>query len=473
MNLTYANYYSYERPYQNYAWLADEHMVSISPIGGSWGGGPALTYNATTGYPNNIVAGNEAVMVLEMNNSEPVGSSFVITWSGPSDGIFVDGATVTGTNTYTWIKSSAGNVNFLVRFRSNSITNLVVRRTGESITGKFRQTFLNRCKRYNTLRFMNWGAINEWNAAITSWSQRIPETHRSQGSLTRGVSYETMIDLCNQTGCNMWINIPHVANDDWCTQLANLILSRRTGNWNVIVEWSNEVWNGIFPQHAYAQAQGGGSPAWAYYEYTILRSQQIAALMRATGLKIEMVLNLQAHTTDHLWYLRDRTSPPPYNLDGINTLSIAPYFGSRAHLTSPVNYRLQLLVGGLTEVFTHCDWHIDNEVVTSINNMKDICAVRGKNLNFYESGQHLQALEFDTTLSNLFIDANRDSRMYTAYMKYLRKLHELSPTLNCTFDSARAFTNKGSWGLVEYEDQSLVTAHKMRAWLDWLTETKQ
>ncbi len=182
---------------------------------------------------------------------------------------------------------------------------------------------------------MNWAAINEWDPAITTWSQRLPETHRSQYSILRGSSYETMIDLCNATQCNMWMCVPHCVNDAWITNLANLILSRRTGNWGVYLEWSNEVWNGLFKQHAYAQAQGGGTPAWAWYEYTILRSQQVAALARATGLKINMVLNLQAYTTDHTWYLKDRVSPPPLNLDGIDTLAIAPYFGSRAHETTP------------------------------------------------------------------------------------------------------------------------------------------
>ncbi len=473
MNLANPNYYTTERAFQNYMHYMDEYMVSIAPIGGNWNSGPALTYNATTGYPNNIVNGNEAVMAMDMFDCEPVGTSFTITWTGPSNGVFVDGSTSTGTNQLTWVKSSAGKITFLCRLRSNSISNLVIRRTAEPLTGKFRTAFLDRCKRYNTLRFMNWAAINEWDPAITTWSQRLPETHRSQYSILRGSSYETMIDLCNATQCNMWMCVPHCVNDAWITNLANLILSRRTGNWGVYLEWSNEVWNGLFKQHAYAQAQGGGTPAWAWYEYTILRSQQVAALARATGLKINMVLNLQAYTTDHTWYLKDRVSPPPLNLDGIDTLAIAPYFGSRAHETTPIDYRAQMLSGGLTEVFNHCNWHIDNECVSSINSIKSVCAARGKNLAFYEAGQHLMASDTDVPLYTLFIDANRDGRMYDAYMKYLRKCHELTPTLHCTFDSAREYTKFGSWGLVEYEGQSLTLAHKQRAWNDWLAETKQ
>ncbi len=105
-----------------------------------------------------------------------------------------------------------------------------------------------------------------------------------------------------------------------------------------------------------------------------------------------------------------------------------------------------MLSGGLTEVFNHCNWHIDNECVSSINSIKSVCAARGKNLAFYEAGQHLMASDTDVPLYTLFIDANRDGRMYDAYMKYLRKCHELTPTLHCTFDSAREYTKFGSWG---------------------------
>lgn len=474
MNLSNPNYYTTERAFQNYMHYGDENMISIAPIGGSWNGGPALTYDAVTGYPNNIGAGNEAVMGLVMNSCEPVGTSFTITWTGPSNGIFVDGSTSAGTNTLTWTKN-VGQENFLVRFRSNSISNLVIRRTAEPITGLFRKEFLDRCKRYNTLRLMNWGAINEWDTNITTWSQRIPNTHRSKYSLVRGCPYETMIDLCNETQCNMWMNVPHVVNDAWITNLCNLIQSRRVGNWKVYLEWSNEVWNTFFvAQHNYAVANSANVNPWDWYEYVITKTQAIGTVARATGLKIDLVLNLQAHTTDHTWYLKDRVSPAPYNLDGINTLAIAPYFGGRAHLTTPTDYRGQLLAGGLTEVFNHLNWHIDNECVSSINSIKSVCAARGKNLVFYESGQHLLAApDTDTPLVNLFISANRDGRMYDAYVKYLRLCHNMTPTLNCIFDSAREYSNKGTWGLVEYEGQSLTLAHKQRAWNDWLDETKQ
>ncbi len=112
MNLANPNYYTTERAFQNYMHYMDEYMVSIAPIGGNWNSGPALTYNATTGYPNNIVNGNEAVMAMDMFDCEPVGTSFTITWTGPSNGVFVDGSTSTGTNQLTWVKSSAGRLLF-------------------------------------------------------------------------------------------------------------------------------------------------------------------------------------------------------------------------------------------------------------------------------------------------------------------------------------------------------------------------
>ena len=60
-----------------------------------------------------------------------------------------------------------------------------------------------------------------------------------------------MIKLCNETQKDAWICVPHLADDDYITQMATLFRDQLDGNLNVYLEYSNEVWNWIFSQTHY------------------------------------------------------------------------------------------------------------------------------------------------------------------------------------------------------------------------------
>lgn len=137
------------------------------------------------------------------------------------------------------------------------------------------------------LRFMDWGATNA--SPQQNWSDRRKPSHifmngiitarapaaGSDPNRETGVAYEHMVALCNATGRNLWINIPHLATEEYITKLAQLIRFGSNGsepytganpnaefpplnsNLKVYVEFSNEIWsNGFaFPQGNWAQDQ--------------------------------------------------------------------------------------------------------------------------------------------------------------------------------------------------------------------------
>jgi hypothetical protein len=63
-----------------------------------------------------------------------------------------------------------------------------------------------------------------------------------------GAAWEYVIELANLTGKDPWINIPDQATDDYVLNLAKLFNEKLSSSRNLYVEWSNEVWNDIFPQ---------------------------------------------------------------------------------------------------------------------------------------------------------------------------------------------------------------------------------
>lgn len=115
------------------------------------------------------------------------------------------------------------------------------------------------------LRFMGWLEINDLRESEeTTWDDRArPEQgfagltvmdedyarHPVRSYRQRlGLPYETMIGLCNELGKDLWLQVPHTANDELIQQLARLVAGEGDSDGldaglRVWIEYSNELWN--------------------------------------------------------------------------------------------------------------------------------------------------------------------------------------------------------------------------------------
>ena len=114
-------------------------------------------------------------------------------------------------------------------------------------------------------RFMAWQEINRnnWGRGAIEWSDRAhPEYGFSalatlDSAYTRypvaayrqrlGLPLEWMIDLCNEMGKDLWIQVPHAAAEDVAREMAALCAERLDPALRVWFEYSNEIWNGFGP----------------------------------------------------------------------------------------------------------------------------------------------------------------------------------------------------------------------------------
>jgi hypothetical protein len=115
-----------------------------------------------------------------------------------------------------------------------------------------------------------------------NWTDRLIPADSSQQGIApaseinyqgQGGAIEYAVELCNETGKDMWINIPSQASDTYVTDLADGLLYgfNATGgvytqptanpafpplnsNLKVYVEYSNEVWNAGFTQYSLVQS---------------------------------------------------------------------------------------------------------------------------------------------------------------------------------------------------------------------------
>jgi hypothetical protein len=110
----------------------------------------------------------------------------------------------------------------------------------------FTRPFLEHIAPFKTLRFMDWLATNADTGSVAWQSRPTPES--VPYASRRGVPWEHVIALANETGKDIWINIPVRADDDYVRQLAKLLRSSLRPDLRVYVEYSNEIWNGAFPQ---------------------------------------------------------------------------------------------------------------------------------------------------------------------------------------------------------------------------------
>ena len=149
---------------------------------------------------------------------------------------------------------------------TNAVKNLRVIRPGFDPDDHptFTPTWLAHVSRFRILRFMDWLSTNHRANAIVTWADR-PTLERKRTD-AEGARWETVVELANAAGRDIWINIPVRANDDYVRNLATLLRESLAPGIRVYVEYSNELWNGAFDQFhiqrdlAIAEAASPSSP---------------------------------------------------------------------------------------------------------------------------------------------------------------------------------------------------------------------
>ena len=98
---------------------------------------------------------------------------------------------------------------------------------------------------FGTLRLMDFLATN--NNPVRRWSERTTPASATQAG-DKGAAFEHAVQLANELGKDIWINVPALADDDYVRNLALLLKGTLAPQRAVYVEYSNELWNAQFSQ---------------------------------------------------------------------------------------------------------------------------------------------------------------------------------------------------------------------------------
>lgn len=173
------------------------------------------------------------------------------------------------------------------------LRDLAILRPGEPSGQVFGSAFLGLVRPFQVLRCMD--VLHTNNNPVVTWGDRAQSTD-AQWSSDRGVPWEVLFQLSKETGKDLWVNIPHQADDAYLHQLALLAKAQLPAGRALYVEYSNEVWNWQFDQAHWAFDRAGvlaaapGSPltwdgetnpGYWHWRFVALRLKQVSDAFRA------------------------------------------------------------------------------------------------------------------------------------------------------------------------------------------------
>lgn len=333
----------------------------------------------------------------------------------------------------------------------------------------FHPNLIEQWRPFDVVRFMDWRATN--NSPVVSWADRTTPRHATQTLNGAGVAAEYCAAFANAIDADAWINIPHQADDDYVTRLAQLYLDQLDPEATLYLEYSNEVWNGIFDQHVYAADLGvdmglSDDPWWASQLYLIVRSREIFTLWEQVwGAEMDRVVRVLA-TPVWAWipdYLEYENAHEEFD-----AVAIAPYFGGWVGWTDDIPWLESLTPAELIAVL-HAD--LPNTLAEIDGARAHLDAYPDLDLLCYEAGQHLAPsweLQQNPTVVDLFMETNRHPGMYDLYARYLDHWRSLNTGIMMMYTQTSGYSQYGCFGLREYWNQPLGETPKYRACLDYL-----
>ncbi|WP_242182922.1 hypothetical protein [Sphingomonas sp. CARO-RG-8B-R24-01] len=365
----------------------------------------------------------------------------------------------------------------------------------------FLPEFLEFCRPFHVLRFMDWGITNgsieeEWSnrrrptfytMTGTSGDPDDTQGHAPNGfarHFAGGVAYEIMIQLANTLGIDPWICIPHRATDDYVAQLAKLIHTKLDPKRKVYVEVSNEIWNFQFYQTGWMlhsrrlgdMVEAKGEKAWDDDAKT--KGTNHPARIGALFGHVFQVWQRAWPAADRARYVRVcatqtawldvalRTIDSCMAHGGCDAVAQSGYFGAGDEQYA----RWEARGAALTAEEVINDMRIvirkqaePGAALTAAQHAKKL----GLRYVVYEGGQHLQPKgQADLPYNPALGAAQSQPGMYDLYLDTLRLEVHLGCDLFCAFNSIGGQGSRyGSWGVVSSYDQPSATAPKYRALL--------
>ncbi len=356
----------------------------------------------------------------------------------------------------------------------------------------FNPEFVNKIKKFKTLRFMDWMGTN--NSQQREWKNRPKLESYSYSSRERGVPLEIMLEFANRVKADPWFNMPHQANNDYIENFAETVRDSLNKSLQVYVEYSNEVWNTNFAQGNWVEQQGiaewpndPDNNETKRLNWHGKRTAQMCDIWkRVFGNQSHRVICVLGSQAANSWTATEALDCPlwqesPCLKHGIDVMAIAPYFGSylgsQKNKPQFQNWTVDRLFQEIQQGGELTSGPPGGAIQQAVEWMKEnfkVASERNLLLVAYEGGQHLVGNgreENNQAVTNLFIAANRDRRMYDVYLNYLNQWKTAGGTLFMHWLDIGIYSKWGSWGALEHVEQD--GSPKYNALIDFIKQNSR
>lgn len=319
--------------------------------------------------------------------------------------------------------------------------------------------FLDKIEPFAALRFMDWGATN--GNPLVHWDDRADTGYFTYGT-PAGVPYEVMIELANQTQKDVWICVPHAADEEYVAQMAALFKNGLDTGITVYLEYSNEVWNWIFAQAHYNDQNRPNNLNYgrAYAEKAKHSFRIWHEIWGADKHRVKRVLGMQATYNFLNEQILSQLDPDDWDY-GSPTFYFGLDHGNSGNPPLTATSSAQDVVTNARNA-----WHAGKHLFKNDYNQVHLF---GKEVINYEGGQHFTNFTVPPYINAMYA-AQYTPEMYALYDEVIDTTRRWGSRLAMHFSLAgRQESIYGSWGSISDIDQPapwFSTAPKYQALLD-------
>ena len=345
----------------------------------------------------------------------------------------------------------------------------------------FNPDYLEFMKDFGVIRMMPMSGITR--TPDEKWEQRPNMQEATWGGIygSRGAPLEIQIALANRLQADPWLNVPHIADDNYMRKFAQYVKKHLSQNLIPHIEYTNEAWNSNFVHNEHMQKMGiaqklDQDALLAGYKYYAKRSLEFFDIWddvydgqvksgRKQFVRIIGGWDTRPDISSIILAYKD-------TYKSTDAIAIAPYIGGNLR-----GFRESETVDDIFALLNDKkSYRSLPKIMHELNQHAKLAKEFGVSLVAYEGGQGLvdwAARDYLQHPNPLFYAANRDTRMNDLYQKLYQQWRDLGAGLFVAFSAPRSCNWSGCWGLKEHIKQAVEDAPKLQASLNFMQNNKR